>query len=71
MASKRGVKRRLHTNKVAFESPAIAQKVVNRYRRRDGDTFIEVFKCRFGNHYHIGHNKNNRARYVKAQRNMA
>lgn len=72
MASKRAQRRKLCTNKVSFVNIDIARRVVARYRAKDGDTFVEAFKCHFGgNHYHIGHNKQQRANYVKAARNTA
>jgi hypothetical protein len=50
MASKRHIRRRACEGKIAFASPDAAWARI----RRDG-LKLEVYRCQFAKHWHIGH----------------
>ena len=53
MSSRRAERRRACESKTAYNTPDAASANVNRLRR-SGER-VHVYKCEFGNHFHVGH----------------
>lgn len=64
MSSKRRIKRKSCEGKVLFKTHDEALIVL---KKRFKNTFerIGVYKCQFGNHYHIGHSNRKMKQYIK------
>ena len=66
MASKRRVRYNHCTRKRAYATLEEAKQVLYNMKQYSKNmTGIRVYKCQFGNHYHIGHNKNSTYRATK------
>lgn len=55
MSTKRGLRRKSCQGKIQYETKAVAQLALRDLRRKGATGLLNVYPCKFGKHYHVGH----------------